>query len=146
MTDITVRRASEHDLEFAGQDGYVPQETVQRKIEHGEVFLAERDGERVGYLRLGYLWGLLPYIELVRVLEGHRRRGVGRALLVHVEAEMLARGHTMLYSSSQADEPEPQAWHRKMGFVECGFLAGINAGNVGEIFFRKRLDRTDSAS
>jgi hypothetical protein len=49
------------------------------------------------------------------------------------------QGHTVLYSSSQADEAEPQAWHRHVGFVECGFVAGINAGGVGEIFFRKQL-------
>ena len=44
-----------------------------------------------------------------------------------------------LYSSSQVDEPPPQAWHRHMGFQECGIIAGINEGGVGEVFFRKAL-------
>jgi hypothetical protein len=30
-------------------------------------------------------------------------------------------------------------WHRHMGFVECGFLAGVNSGGVGEVFFVKSL-------
>lgn len=48
-------------------------------------------------------------------------------------------GYQSLYSSSQADEPAPQAWHRAVGFAECGFLAGINPGGVGEMFCRKPL-------
>ncbi len=52
---------------------------------------------------------------------------------------MRAAKHEFLYSSSQADEPLPQAWHRRMGFAECGLIAGINPGGVGEIFFRKPL-------
>ena len=63
----------------------------------------------------------------------------GRTLLAHVEAELTSRGHAALYSSSQADEPEPQAWHRRMGFDECGLIAGLNPGGVGEVFFRKTL-------
>jgi len=117
---------------------------VRRKIEDGAVFIAERSGERVGYLRLEYLWTKLPYIELIRVLEPHRRVGVGRALLAFVEVDAAAGGHAVLYSSSQADEPEPQAWHRRMGFEECGILAGINEGGVGEVFFRKALGRREA--
>ena len=45
----------------------------------------------------------------------------------------------MLYSSSQADEPEAQAWHRRMGFEECGIVSGINEGGIGEVFFRRPL-------
>lgn len=37
-------------------------------------------------------------------------------------------------SSSSEDEAEPQAWRRHMGFVECGFIAGMNEGGVGEVF------------
>jgi hypothetical protein len=43
-----------------------------------------------------------------------------------------------LYSSATGDEVPPQAWHRHMGFEECGILVGHNEG-VGEIFFRKSL-------
>ncbi|WP_420454413.1 GNAT family N-acetyltransferase [Rubrivirga sp.] len=136
---ITVRAATESDLGFVSRDGDLPDPVVRRKVSDGDVYVALRGDERAGYLRLEWLWSKLPYIELIRVLEPHRRAGVGQALLAHVGAETASRGHAALYSSSQADEPEPQAWHRRMGFEECGMLAGLNEGGVGEVFFRKPL-------
>jgi len=59
-------------------------------------------------------------------------------MIEFLEEHLSRRGHKALYSSSQANEPEPQTWHRKTGFEECGYIAGINNG-VGEIFFRKFL-------
>jgi GNAT superfamily N-acetyltransferase len=136
---IKIRIAVDDDLTFVGQDAYVASEVLRRKIAAGEVFIAESEGIAVGYLRLELLWSSIPYIALIRVNERFRRRGVGRALVQFVEQQLLARGHSVLYSSSQANEPEPQAWHRTLGFKECGIIAGINRGDIGEIFFRKQL-------
>lgn len=136
---IQVRIAVDDDLTFVGQDGYVAPDVLRRKIAAGEVFIAESEGMAAGYLRLELLWSSIPYIALIRVNEPVRRRGVGRALVQFVERQLLARGHSVLYSSSQANEPEPQAWHRTLGFKECGIIAGINRGDIGEIFFRKQL-------
>lgn len=137
--DPIVRLATLDDLAFVAQDGYLPEAVVRRKVEDGDVWIASLDGEPVGYLRLEWLWSVVPYVALVRVLALHRRKGVGRALLAAAEAEAARRGQPALYSSSQADEPEPQAWHRHMGFEECGLIAGLNEGGVGEVFFRKAV-------
>jgi GNAT superfamily N-acetyltransferase len=112
---------------------------IRRKIEWSEILIAEIGGQRAGYLRLEYFWSIIPYIAMIRVREDQRRQGIGRAILAFLEGTLRARGHALLLSSSQANEPEPQAWHRHMGFIECGILAGINDDGVGEIFFRKAL-------
>ena len=136
---VLVRPATPADLAFVGQDGYLSEAVVRRKVEDGDVWIAHRADEPVGYLRLEWLWSAVPYVALVRVLPPHRRSGVGRALLAAAEAEAARRGQPALYSSSQADEPEPQAWHRHMGFEECGLIAGLNEGGVGEVFFRRAV-------
>lgn len=143
---LNVRYATPRDLDFVSQDGYVPVHTVARKIEVGEVLVAERDSALAGYLRIEYLWSKLPYIALIRVLPDSRRHGVGRAMLAFLEQQLRAAGHTLLLSSSQSDEPEPQAWHRHMGFVECGHLEAINAGGVDEVFFRRHLQPATHSS
>ena len=145
--EIVVRFARLDDLDFAYQDGYITAKILKSKIEAQlalnpdcieDMVIAEWNGKRVGYVRLEYLWSIVPYIALIRVLPEYRRQGVGKALLRFIETFLRNAGHEALYSSSQADEPEPQAWHRHVGFVECGFITGINDG-IGEVFFYKRL-------
>lgn len=104
---ISVRYAAPRDIDFVAQDGYVPVDTVARKIDAGEVIVAELQSLPVGYLRLEYLWSKLPYIGLIRVLPEARRRGVGRALLRFLEMELHEAGHRVLLSSSEASEAEP---------------------------------------
>jgi N-acetylglutamate synthase-like GNAT family acetyltransferase len=134
-----IRYANQSDLGFVSQDAYVAAETVTRKIDAREVVVAETDARLTGYARIEYLWSKVPYLALIRVLPDSQRQGVGRALLTFLEKELCAAGHRVLYSSSQGDEPEPQAWHRHMGFVECGYIEGVNEGGVKEVFFRKEL-------
>lgn len=137
---LDLRFAGARDLPTAQRfDAWLPTATLERKLAAGEILLAERDGVALGYLRLDYLWSSIPFIAMIQVVAAHRRQGVGRALLRALEAALRAQDHTLLLSSSQADEPEPQAWHRHMGFEECGIISGINPGGIGEIFFRKRL-------
>lgn len=94
MTDTTrIRAAAPPDVCFVGQDGYLPAEEVRRKIERREVFVATRDSAPVGYLRLEYPWSRVPCIALVWVLPRHRRQGIGRALLRHVEGFLHDRSH-----------------------------------------------------
>lgn len=119
----------------------MPAEVIKRKVEQREIIVAERAGRLVGYLRFEYLWSVVPYVALIWVVEDQRQRGIGRAMLRYLENVLRQQGHTALYSSSQANEPEPQAWHRHVGFKECGFITGINEGGIGEVFFRKNLSR-----
>lgn len=137
--NIFVRWATLDDLDFVHQDRYIPAEVVKRKVEWQEVLVVERNDRRIGYLRIEYLWSVVPYIALIRVLPEHRRQGAGKALLHYLETFLREKGHKALYSSSQVNEPEPQAWHRHVGFEECGIVAGLNGDGVGEVFFRKRL-------
>lgn len=144
MTDrVEVRFAHQTDLDgcIALDHPTTPAEVIKRKIEQREVIVAEKAGQLVGYLRLEYLWSSVPYIGFVWVVGDQRRQGIGRAILHVLEDILREQGHTTLYSSSQANEPEPQAWHRHVGFEECGIIAGINEGGIGEIFFRKDLSR-----
>ncbi|MBY6277501.1 MAG: N-acetyltransferase [Symbiobacterium thermophilum] len=120
-------------------DPYLPGPAFAHKIALHELLLVERAGRTIGYVRLEYIWGKIPYIGLIWLEPTHRGQGIGRAVLAFVEAHLRERGYTFLLSSCQVNEPEPQAWHRAVGFRECGLIAGINDGGIGEVFFRKEL-------
>jgi len=140
---VKVRHATLTDLPSCKLlDHSAIESAIRYAIEHQAVVVAECDGNIIGYLRLEFLWSRIPYIGLVWVVESHRDQGVGRSLLSFVETDLRTKGHQMLISSSQVDEPAPRDWHRSVGFVECGVLDGINKGGTGEVFFRKELDTT----
>jgi GNAT superfamily N-acetyltransferase len=137
-----VRPARVEDLDwYCTEDPSVGREAIRRKVEAGEVFIAELEDRPVGHLRLDYLWSKTPFVALVRVLSECRAQGIGRALLAFVQARLRAAGRDTLYSSAMADAAQAQVWHRHMGFKECGTIQGINPGGVGEVFFVKRLKK-----
>ncbi len=139
MGNVSVRMAVNADLDYLLQRGHINEEVLRRKIGQDEVFLLTVDNQPAGLLILEYLWSIIPYIALIWIEEAHRKQGYSRLLLDFIEVRLRAEGHEVLYSSSQADEAPPQAWHCYMGFTECGLINGINAGGIGEIFFRKTL-------
>jgi ribosomal protein S18 acetylase RimI-like enzyme len=136
-----VRFAEPADLDYCIESDFkhIGEAVLRRKIEEKAIVLAEVDERLIGYLRIEHLWLSVPFLSTIGVAEEYRRRGVGTAMIKFLEEHLSRRGHGALYSSSDANEPGPQAWHRKVGFEECGIIAGINEGGVGEVFFRKPL-------
>lgn len=137
--NITIRTAGPDDLDAINQQHCLPRGEILRKIENDEILLLIVDGVPAGQLRITFLWSQVPIIELIYIDRNFRKRGYSHAILGTLESHLRRRGCEVLYSSSQVDEPEPQAWHRHMGFEVCGMIDGLNEGGIGEMFFRKAL-------
>ena len=118
-------------------DAHVSPEWSARCLSLGEYLVAVSDAKPVGFLRHSWIWGTIPYMELILVLDPFRRHGVGTALLNHWEAAMISMGAGVLLTSSMADEPEPQAWHRRNGYREAGRLSFGSMQTTPEVFFIK---------
>ncbi len=140
MYDIEARFATEEDSDIVQKiDPIVTDDVFRFKVDQHEIIVGELDGEKVGYLRLEYWYLALPFIGLIVVEEEHRGKGVGRAMLDFLEEHLVKSGYSVLYSSSDVNEPEPQAWHRHVGFKDCGVISGMNEGGASEVIFRKHL-------
>lgn len=139
---ITVRFAASSDLDACFCfDHAERRDIIESKVDMYEIIVAELCGEIIGYLKLEYIWSKLPFIGIILLKSEHRGMGLGRLMLKYLSDFLIANEHTILLSSSQVNEVQPQMWHRKMGFVECGILNGINEGGVGEVFFKLDLLR-----
>jgi GNAT superfamily N-acetyltransferase len=135
-----IRFARRTDLAYLERERKeIRRDRLARKIDAKELVVAERGAELVGLLDLEFIQPETPYMSLIRVDGQHRREGIGSALLAFAEEYLRSRGFKILYTSSQADEPEPQVWHRRAGFDPCGSIEGFNEGGVAEVFFRKSL-------
>lgn len=88
-------------------------------------FVAELDGERVGFAEMGlrpYANGCesqpVAFLEGIWVARSVRRRGIGRALVEHLEAVARAEGLSEIGSDALLRNRLSHASHRAWGFEE----------------------------
>lgn len=129
------------------------------------------DGAVIGWIGAireydGLVWQLHPIV----VDEPHRRRGVGRALVLDLEAILIARGALTLWAGSDdlagetsfggidlySSLPEafaevrswgrhPLPFYRALGFHIIGVMPDANGAGRPDIFLGKRLGRSAEA-
>lgn len=140
LQNVKMRFAVDSDIDSCiAYDHIKNKDIIQRKIDSNEIMLVEYQDMIIGYLKLEYIWSSIPYISLILLKKEFRGKGIGDKTLKFLEEHLKEKGFDILLSSSQVNEPKPQEWHRKHGFLECGILSGINHGGIGEVFFRKEL-------
>ncbi|MDB6078215.1 MAG: GCN5-related N-acetyltransferase protein [Akkermansiaceae bacterium] len=136
---MEIRIANQDDLDWLVMEDDVTTDWASRCIRQNEYILATGDGNPLGFLRFSLFWGRFPYMDMIRVRPASRKNGFGTAMLKRWEEETRRQGHQLLMTSSQEDEPEPQAWHTRNGFSRSGQLTFGKQQAVPEIFFVKDL-------
>jgi N-acetylglutamate synthase-like GNAT family acetyltransferase len=136
----SVRLAKPSDIPKLQRLDRWPKEPIwQHKIAGGEVIIIELASEIIGLIRYEVLWTTVPFMGLIVIEEDYRNKGYSKLLLEFLKQHLREQGYLALLSSSQTDEPEPQAWHRHMGFKSNGIIENIADDDVGEIVYRMML-------
>ncbi|MBP2019680.1 GNAT superfamily N-acetyltransferase [Symbiobacterium terraclitae] len=73
-------------------DPYLPPAAFAPNIAARELILVEQGEQAIGYLRLAYIWGKIPYIGLIWLEPAHRGQGIGTDVLEFVEAYLREQG------------------------------------------------------
>lgn len=120
------------------QDEHVDSTIIKQKIHDQQIVIAQLHGQPVAWLRFGFFWDTIPFMNLLFVVGGVRGKGVGSKLVAFWESAMQEQGYAMVLTSSQADE-SAQHFYRKVGYKDCGSLLLEN--EPLEIFFSKLLSK-----
>jgi len=107
-----------------------------------EVVVAERDGKVVGFI-VFKLERDFVYIDNIDIVREEQRKGVGRALVAHVEGLALASGYSLMKTDT-TESAEGVPWKSygfwiKMGFRDTGERLATK-WDFKTIPFVKRLD------
>lgn len=135
--ELKFRIATSEDAAWVGShDVELPKVIVSQKIAREEVVLALLDGQRIGFLRWGYFWDTIPFMNMLILDKAFRRRGYGTLLVTHWERLMHSRGAKQVMTSTLSDE-YAQHFYRKMGYRDMGSL--FFPDEALEIVFMKEL-------
>jgi ribosomal protein S18 acetylase RimI-like enzyme len=125
------------DLDYlVARDRHLSCGALGRKVELREVLLLWHDDKHAGFLRFGYFWDEIPFMNLLWVQEDLRSRGLGTQLIAFWENAMLESGHEMVMTSTLSNE-RAQHLYRRLGYRDCGAL--LMPEEPLEILFSKRL-------
>jgi GNAT superfamily N-acetyltransferase len=134
---MTIRTAALADLPvLSSHDHHISKNELENLIRLGRVTLAEAEGEFVGWLRWNLFWDNTPFLNMLYLLEGHRRKGYGRELMTHWENQMYGMGFDRVMTSTASDE-YAQHFYQKLGYTAIGGFTP--SGDAYEIIFEKLL-------
>ena len=124
---LTVRYVRQEDKGFwYSLDRHLPESEFDRKVSGKRGYVLWDEDTPVGLLRYNLFWDNTPFCTLLFVDQNHRKKGCGKMLMEHWEADMKAQGYGMLLTSTQVDE-DAQHFYRKLGYKDCGgFVVDIH--------------------
>lgn len=100
-------------------EAHIAKEELVRALKQERVFLLERAGELLGFLRFNLFWDNTPFCNLLYVPEGFRGLGFGSKLLSYFEETMRKKGYPAVMTSTQAAE-SARYFYAKRGYRIVG--------------------------
>jgi ribosomal protein S18 acetylase RimI-like enzyme len=95
----------------------VPELDIRRKLQvQPELFLVALEGTRLAGTAMGGFDGHRGWIYYVAVRPDRRRRGVGRALMERIEAQLAARGCPKINLQVRGTNQQAAAFYRRLGY------------------------------
>lgn len=135
-----VRFAKQEDLDFCIQRDFSikTRQELTKKLDDQELIIASKSKYPIGYLRWEKLWGKIPYMSVINVVDKFQGIGIGTQMLHYLEG-FIKTTSPVLLTSAEHIAPKAFAWHKRNGFKECGYIDGLNPNGVREIFLIKML-------
>lgn len=101
------------------RDRHISEAALKKKILDQEIIIIESESGPLGWLRFGFFWDSIPFMNMLCVEEARRGEGIGKRLVQFWERDMRAKNHELVMTSSQSDE-DAQHFYRKLGYVDAG--------------------------
>ena len=118
------------------RDNHISEVNLKHKISAQEIIVAESEDVILGWLRFGFFWDSIPFMNMLYIEDRHRGEGIGKRLLEFWESEMKKQNHKFIMTSSQANE-DAQHFYRKFAYSDVGSFT--LPGEPQEYLFVKRF-------
>ena len=134
---MEIRPAAPKDISTLKQyDRHISEQELKISVSLGRVYVAEGQGQLVGWLRYSLFWDNTPFMNLLYILDGHRGNGCGALLVEHWETQMKQAGYETVLTSTQSDE-YAQHFYNRLGYAAIGGF--LPPGEPYELILAKKL-------
>ena len=117
---MDIRYVQQEDREFwYSLDRHLSPAEFDRKVADKRGYVLWEGKQPAALLRYNLFWDNTPFCTLLFVDRAFQKKGYGKRLMEHWEADMKSRGYGMVLVSTQVDE-EAQHFYRKIGYKDCG--------------------------
>jgi GNAT superfamily N-acetyltransferase len=116
---MPIRPATQADIDSLLRFEHLGRERLARCVADGYVYAILSGGAIVGVLRYSLFWSTVPFLDLIFIEEGERKKGLGTACMRDWEARMKREGYAHAMISTQADETA-QFFYEKLGYRRIG--------------------------
>lgn len=127
--------------ELSEKDHHLSLELLTNKVIDHQVLIIKDEDKIVAWLRYGFFWDDVPFINLLFVEETYRRLRLGTEMVLFWERKMANSGYKQAMTSALASEDGQFFW-RNLGYIDCGSL--LFNGESTELFFSKKLLITET--
>lgn len=118
MTEIRYVQLSDKEFWYR-LDKHLSNSEFEKKARDKQGYILFEDNKPIGLLRFNLFWDNTPFCTMLFVDWNYQRKGFGKKLVEHWEADMKSQGYGMLLTSTRVDE-EAQHFYRKLGYKDCG--------------------------
>jgi ribosomal protein S18 acetylase RimI-like enzyme len=106
---------------------------IERAVVNDSCWVAVALGQILGYSVFGYTFYDNGFISMVYVADGHRRHGVGEALMRRSESECQT---PKLFTSTNLSNLPMQALLNKLGYTLSGIIHNLDEGDPEVVYFK----------
>lgn len=134
---MSIRLAAVNDIDIlCGHDLHISKTELKNLVELNRIYIAEENGEFIGWLRYNLFWDNTPFMNMLYVFEEYRGNGIGRQLVEHWEKQMTLLGYDTVMTSTASDE-YAQHFYMKLGYKVIGGF--FPKGDPYEVILSKGL-------
>lgn len=138
---MIVERATEDDLEGViavdTAHGTPRLEYLAEAVKKRECYLAREGWDVIGFAILTRSFFGQYFIDLLIVHPDQRRKGVGSALIRHIEAILPAQ---KLFTSTNQSNTPMRALCETLGYVKSGWIDNLDEGDPEIVYFKRLPD------
>lgn len=137
---MEIRYATINDLNHLERyDHHISKEVMTQKIEAKQIIVSYFDDEFAGWLRFGFFWDEIPFMNMLFVVDKFRQKGIATSLVTYWEKEF-ETNHDIVLTSTLSDETS-QHFYRKLSYQDCGGF--VLPGESMEIILMKKVSKND---